>query len=469
MSGNENETELSRHYTTGGLIRFSVIPILTITIASLYMIVDALFIANFTTSTSYAAAVLTSPYVLIFPAVGFMVGGGGNALIGKLLGEKKQKEASETFSVLVEFTVLAGLAATALGMLLLEPFLCWSGADGLLLSEGLTYGRIVLCGTTFFALQYAFQLFLITSGEEGRAFVYTLTVGAVNIGLDAFLMLVLKVGVAGAAVGTVCSQIAGGLLPLAYYCSRKRDGMLIRFRWTRMKWKPILNACFNGVSEMIENLTESLAGFLYNIELMRVSGEAGVDAYGSLMYAQMIFTLIFVGFNESVIPLIAYHYGAKNLEELRSLFRKCTGILFVFSLVFFAVSELLAVPVSALFSDGDAGITALTVRGFRIGSFSLIFMGVAMFISPLFTALNNGLVSGVLTAFEMLVFPAAAVIILSRAFGMDGIWHSLNASWILSVLLGAVVLYGLKGRYPFLRGVLRKSRKSSAEHPEACL
>ena len=452
---NENELELSKHYSVAGLLKYSAVPIVTILLASFYMIVDALFIANFTTSTSYAAANLASPYVLIFPAAGFMIGGGGNALIGKLLGEKKQEEASGIFSMLLEFAVLAGLALIALAMLLLEPFLRWNGADGLLLSEGLVYGRIVLCGTAFFALQYAFQLFLITSGEEVRAFVYTLIAGVINIGLDAFLMLVLKMGVAGAAVGTVLAQAAGGLLPLTYYCSRKREKMLIRFRWTRIKWKPILDACFNGISEMIENLTESLTGFLYNMELMRVAGEAGVDAYGSLMYTQMIFTLVFVGFNESVVPLIAYHYGAKNRKELRSLFRKCIGILFVFSVVFFAVSELLAVPVSELFADGDTGIAALTVRGFRIGSFSLIFIGTAMFIPSLFTALNNGLVSGMLTIFEMLVFPAAAVVILSRAFGMDGIWHSLNASWILSVLFCAAVLHGMKGRYPFLGEVLR--------------
>lgn len=443
---NENELELSKHYSVAGLLKYSAVPIVTILIASFYMIVDALFIANFTTSTSYAAANLASPYVLIFPAVGFMIGGGGNALIGKLLGEKKQEEASGIFSMLLEFAVLAGLALTVLAMLLLGPFLRWNGADGLLLSEGMVYGRIVLCGTVFFALQYAFQLFLITSGEEVRAFVYTLIAGVVNIGLDAFLMLVLKMGVAGAAVGTVLAQVTGGLLPLTYYCSRKREKMLIRFRWTRIKWKPILDACFNGISEMIENLTESLTGFLYNMELMRVAGEAGVDAYGSLMYTQMIFTLVFVGFNESVVPLIAYHYGAKNRKELRSLFRKCIGILFVFSVVFFAVSELLAVSVSELFADGNTGIAALTVRGFRIGSFSLIFIGTAMFIPSLFTALNNGLVSGMLTIFEMLVFPAAAVVILSRAFGMDGIWYSLNASWILSVLFCAAVLHGMKGR-----------------------
>lgn len=452
---NESELELSKHYSVAGLLKYSAVPIVTILIASFYMIVDALFIANFTTSTSYAAANLASPYVLIFPAVGFMIGGGGNALIGKLLGEKKQEEASGIFSMLLEFAVLAGLALTVLAMLLLGPFLRWNGADGLLLSEGMVYGRIVLCGTVFFALQYAFQLFLITSGEEVRAFVYTLIAGVVNIGLDAFLMLVLKMGVAGAAVGTVLAQVTGGLLPLTYYCSRKREKMLIRFRWTRIKWKPILDACFNGISEMIENLTESLTGFLYNMELMRVAGEAGVDAYGSLMYTQMIFTLVFVGFNESVVPLIAYHYGAKNRKELRSLFRKCIGILFVFSVVFFAVSELLAVSVSELFADGNTGIAALTVRGFRIGSFSLIFIGTAMFIPSLFTALNNGLVSGMLTIFEMLVFPAAAVVILSRAFGMDGIWYSLNASWILSVLFCAAVLHGMKGRYPFLGEVLR--------------
>ena len=452
----EQEIELARHYSVVGLLKFSAIPILTILFASVYMIVDALFIANFAnvdapSSTPYAAANLASPFVLIFPAVGFMVGGGGNALIGKLLAENRRDTANRVFSMLVEFTALAGLAVTLLGMLLLEPYLRWQGADGELLSLGLVYGRIVLCGTAFFALQYAFQLFLITSGEEVRAFIYTVAAGVTNIGLDAFLMLTLKMGVAGAAVGTVAAQVAGGLLPLAYYCSRKNmDTALIHFQWVRMELKPIWKACFNGVSEMIENLTESLTGILYNTELMRLGGEMAVDAYGSVMYAQMIASLVFIGFNESVVPLIAYQFGANSREELRSLLDKCTGILFIASILFFAAFEILAVPLASLFADGVAQVEELTVRGFRIGSFSLIAMGVSMFMPSLFTALNNGLVSAIITVFEMLVFPAATVVVFSKWFGLDGIWHSLNASWILSVAFCGAILFVMKRNYEFL-------------------
>ena len=453
---NEQTIELARHYSVAGLLKFSAVPVFSILFASLYMIVDAWFIANYASvdapsSTPYAAANLVSPFVLIFPAVGFMVGGGGNALIGKLLAENKRERANKVFSMLIEFTALAGLTATLLGMLLIEFYLRWQGAAGELFSLGLVYGRIVLCGTAFFALQYAFQLFLITSGEEVRAFIYTVAAGVTNIALDAFLMLTLKMGISGAAIGTVAAQAVGGLLPLQYYCSRKReDTAIIRFQWVRMELKPIWKACFNGVSEMIENLTESLIGILYNTELMRLGGVMSVDAYGSVMYAQMIATLVFVGFNESVVPVIAYQFGANNRKELRSLLRKCTGILFIASILFFAAFELLAGPLAAFFSDGVAQMEELTIRGFRIGSFSLIAMGVAMFMPSLFTALNNGLVSAVITVFEMLVFPAAAVVVLSKCFGLDGIWYSLNVSWVLSAAFCGAVLFVMKRKYTFL-------------------
>ena len=448
----ENELELSKHYSVAGLLKFSAIPVITIVLASLYMVVDALFIANFTSSTSYAAANLASPFALIFPAVGFMMGGGGNALIGKLLGEKKRDRAVSVFSMIVEFTVAASLAVTVLGLLLLEPFLRWQGADGMLLSEALTYGRIVLLGTAGFALQYEFQLFLITSGNEVRAFVYTLAAGVTNIALDALLMLGFGMGVEGAAIGTVAAQTVGAVLPLAHYGSRKkRQSLLFYFRWTRIEWKPVWQAAFNGISEMIENLSESLIGLLYNLELMRMNGELGVDAYGSLMYVQMIFTLIFVGYNESVIPLIAYQYGARNRKELRSLYLRSLAITGAFSLLFFGISELIAVPVSALFSDGNTEMAALTARGFRIGSFSLIAMGAAMFIPAMFTALNNGLASGILTIFEMLAFPAFCVMIMAPTLGMDGIWHSLNATWILSLLVCAAAVWIMRKRYDFLK------------------
>ena len=437
----ENETELAGHFSIPALLKFSAVPILTSLCASVYMLVDGLFIANFTSGDAYAAVILVTPYVMVFPAVGFMVGGGGNALIGKLLGEQKRERAVEVFSMLVEFTVLSALALTVLGEILLEPFLRLNGVEGEVFSQAVIYGRIVLAGTVFLALQYEFQLFLITDGEEVRSFIFTLAAGVVNIALDALLILAAGMGVAGAAIGTAAAQLTGTLLPVLFFLSRrKQPDTLLFLKLTKLEPGPILDSCINGLSEMIENLAENIVGLFYNNRLLAIAGAAGVDAYGSVMYIYMLFSLTFVGFNESVVPVIAYHFGAGNREELRSLLKNCLLVCGGFSMIFFIGVQGLAVWLAGLFAAGSSTLLDMTVTGFRISSFSLLFMGPGMFIPSLFTGLNDGWNSALLTVFELLVFPGAAVWILSALFGLNGIWCAENAAWVLSSLLCTVVL-----------------------------
>lgn len=433
------ETDLSGHFTVWRLLRHAVIPVITLLLASSYMVADGLFIANFTSETAYAGSVLASPYALIFPAVGFMVGGGGNALLGKLLGENDRKRACEVFSMLLEFIAGAGLLCSVLGEAFLSRYLVFQGASGRLYEEALLYGRITLAGTVFLALQYVFQLFLITAGEEVRAFIYTLIAGVLNIVLDAVFILLFKMGAAGAAVGTMIGEIAGTALPFVFFLSQ-REGCAFFFRPVRPAWRPIFNACFNGLSEMIENIAESIVGVIYNFHLLRGAGEAGVDAYGSVMYVFMIFTLTFVGFNESVVPVIGYHYGAGNRKEQKSLFHRCLLICGALSVLFFAAAELFAPRFAAAFADGNREILDMTVQGFRIVGFALLPMGASMFIPSLFTGLNDGLTSALITVFEMLLFPALSLTLLSRAFGLTGVWASEGVSWLLSALLCMAVI-----------------------------
>lgn len=437
----DDDIELSRHYTIPGLIRYAAVPMLTMLLVSVYMVVDGLFIANFTSETSYAGCILVTPYVMIFPAIGFMVGGGGNALLGKLLGENERERAVDVFSMLVEFTLIAVIVTTTIGALFMKSFLTMQGASGELLSEALSYGKIVMLGTVFLALQYELQLFMITSGKEELTFVYTLIAGITNIGLDAFLILVVGMGVRGAAIGTVTAQFVGSLLPFIYYIrSRKKDEAILFFRWTKCEFKPIADSCINGLSEMIENIAESIAGFVYNYKLMAIAGEAGVDSYGSVMYVFIIFTVLFVGFNESLVPMIGYHYGARNLTELKGLIKKCFLILFGYSLLFAVISIGFANQLSAIFSDGNKVIYELGVTGFRICGISLLLKGCAMFFPSLYTGLNNGWLSALLSLFEILVFPVISVLILPVFFGMDGVWWSEPFSWLLSAIMCVIVV-----------------------------
>ena len=116
----------------------------------------------------------------------------------------------------------------------------------------------------------------------------------------------------------------------------------------------MVRACANGSSEFMSNIAMNLVGMLYNIQLIKYAGEDGIAAYGVMMYVSMIFCGAFIGYSIGTAPVVSFHYGARNHGELRSLLRKSTVMIFVFSVVMVVAAEVLAVPLSRLFVGYDA-------------------------------------------------------------------------------------------------------------------
>ncbi len=414
--------ELSDHFTIGRMLRFTVLPVIGLVLASVYTLIDSWFVANCINNTAFAAVNLASPFLLILPAVGFMVGGGGNALVSKVLGEGDRKRASQIFSMMVEVSVFAGIIMTVLGYLLLEPFLRWQGAEGNLILETRIYARIMIVSFLFTALAYVFQLFLITADRQKMAVLITLASGVTNIGLDALFILVFHWGLTGAAIASVVAQMMSGLGPMIYFASGKNR--ILHLYPVKLELSPCLAACSNGASEMIENLAEGFVGALYNMQLIKLAGEAGVSAYGAILNIWNILTLLFVGFDEAVVPVVAFHYGAKNEKELKNLFKICMTIVGVASLIMFIFVELGASGLAGIFIHNNDELLNVTTFGFRICGISLLFLGCNYFSTSFFTALNNGLVSGILSSLIMLVFPVLTVMTLPVLFGLEGVWVS---------------------------------------------
>ncbi len=443
----KDEIRLSDHFTVKRLVKFTFVPTLALLVASLYSVVDSWFVANFTDTTAFAAVILVMPYVLTFPAVGFMIGGGGNALISKILGEGDEERAGRVLSMMIELCFLAGVLTTIIGQLLLRPFLLLMKADGRLLEYALIYGRILLLGVTMVSLLYVFQLFLITADKQGLALLVTIASGVTNIALDALLIIVFDMGITGAAIASLMSQTVGGIVPLIYFMTNKNAAL--HFRLTSLDIRACLKACGNGVSEMIENIAEGFVGMLYNYQLMRLAGEAGVDAYGAIHVTFTIFTLLFVGFNEAAIPVVGFHYGAENKSELKNLFRIWGEVILMLSLGMFAIVELFAPFLSDLFVEKGTSLMDMTLRGFRICGFSLLFLGINYFATSFFTALNNGLVSGVISLLVMLVFPFITATGLPVFFGLDGIWASLAATGLLGTISSCTAFIWGRKRYGY--------------------
>lgn len=412
---------------------------------SIYGVIDGIFVSNFAGKTSFAAINLIMPLCMIFGSIGFMIGTGGSALVSMTLGQRNKEKANEIFSMLIFVSVISGVLLSALGFIFLRPIASAMGAEGAMLNDCVTYGSILIPFSVAFILQNEFQSFLVAAEKPQFGLFITVAAGVTNIALDALLVGLFKWGLAGAAIATAISQTVGCIIPLIYFTVNKKSPLrLTRFK---LNIKDLVKACANGSSEMMTNLSLSLVNMLYNFQLMRLAGEDGVAAYGVIMYVNFIFLSVFIGFSIGIAPVISFHYGAENSDELKNLSKKCLIIVAGFAVLMTLLSELLASPLSGIFVGYDENLFEMTKRGFMLYSLSFMLIGFNIFGSSFFTALNNGVVSAILSFGRTLVFQIIAILILPTILGLDGIWLSIVFAELLA--LAATVLFFVKLKHKY--------------------
>lgn len=439
---------LSDHFNIKKLLRFTLPSIVMMIVSSIYGVVDGFFVSNFVGKTPFAAVNLIMPFLMILGTIGFMFGAGGSALVAKTFGEGNDDGARRIFSLLIYVSIILGIVIAALGIIFIRPVARLLGAEGELLDNCVLYARTVLLGLPAFILQMEFQSFFVTAEKPNLGLYVTVGAGVVNMVLDFLLVGVLHFGLIGAAAATAASQMVGGFLPLLYF-SRKNSSIL-RLGKTKFNGKVLLKTCTNGSSEFMSNISMSLVGMLYNIQLLNYAGEDGVAAYGVLMYVSMIFCGVFIGYSIGSAPIIGYHYGAANHGELKGLLKRSVGIITVFSVVMVGLSFLLSAPLSSLFVGYDKELFALTKQGFNIFSLAFLFMGMAIFGSGFFTALNDGLTSAAISFLRTVVFQVAAVLIFPILWGIDGIWWSIVAAELAAVAVFVIFLFAKKNKYHYV-------------------
>ena len=440
--------QLSDHFTIRRLLRFTAPSIIMMVFTSIYGVVDGFFVSNFAGKTPFAAVNFIMPALMILGCPGFMFGTGGSALIAKKLGEKLPEKSNGIFTMLTVCAAVLGLVLGALGIALLPAIARLLGAEGEMLRNCVLYGRIVLLATPFYLLQYYFQCLFATAQKPKLGLYVTVAAGVCNMALDALFVGAFRWGLTGAALATAFSQFVGGVVPLVYF-AKQRSGSLLVFTRFRFDGRALARTCTNGSSELMSNISMSLVSILYNAQLMRYAGEDGVSAYGVLMYVSMIFIAIFIGYCVGSSPIVSYHYGAENKQELHGLLKKGLIVLSVTAVLMFAAGELAARPLAKLFVGYDEGLLDMTAHAFSIFSFSFLLSGFSIFGSSFFTALGDGLTSALISFLRTLVFQIAAVLIFPLIWKLDGIWLSIVAAEVMSVLVTALFLVGKQKKYGY--------------------
>lgn len=439
---------LSGHYGYMRLVRSSVPSILMMLVGSIYSVVDGLFVSNFVGTTAFAALNVIWPAIMLIGALGLMVGTGGSALVAKTKGEGDLERADRLFTMMVQFTAVLSLVFMVPLFVLMEPLARLLGAEGEMVRNCVIYGRICTAGLPGFMLQMVFQSFYMTSEKPQLGTAMSIVCAFTNMALDALFIVVFKWGLAGAAAASMLACCVGGFYPLWYF-SRHRNTSSLRLINARLEREPLRQACSNGLSEYVGNISWNVLAICYNLQLLKMMGENGVAAYSVLLYYGYIFAAVFFGYNIAVTPLIGFNYGAGDKAELKSLLRHSIILLLLFGFLMTLVSELSAGPAARLFVGYDPKLSALTRHAIRLYMISFFIAGINLFTSAWFTGLGNGKVSAIVSFVRNLVFELGFVFLLPALMGTDGIWLAVDAADFCCLILCVILILAYRKRYGY--------------------
>jgi putative MATE family efflux protein len=438
---------LSEHFTYGKLLRFTAPTMGTMVFTSIYSVVDGLFVSNLAGKTPFAALNLIYPFIMFLSVVGFIFGSGGSALIAKRLGEGKSDEANRIFTMLVCTGALAGILFAAIGMPFLDDISRLLGADEPMVADCVMYGRILLIALPFFILQLMFFNLFVTAERPRLGLIVTFICGGLNMLLDFLFIAVFGLGLKGAAWATAISQMTGALIPIVYFIAP--NGSALRLGKPTFDSAALRQTCLNGMSEFFTNVSAALVSMLYNYQLMKYIGEDGVAAYGIIVYLAFVFAAIMMGYSIGSAPIVSYHYGAGNRDEMRNVYQKSIKLIAIFGVVQFLIAQLFARPLAHIFVGYDPELLDLTVRAMRVYSVSFLLMGFNGYASAFFTALNNGVVSAIIATNRTLVCETLAVLVLPLVFGVDGIWYAIIFAESAALLLSVTMLTRYREQYGY--------------------
>ncbi|HHO0158548.1 TPA: MATE family efflux transporter [Clostridioides difficile] len=439
--------QLSDNFNYKRLLKFTFPTIIMLVISSIYGVVDRYFVSNFVGKTAFTAVNFIMPFLLILGCVGFLFGTGGGALIAKTMGEGKKEEANEQFSLLIVTSAGCGIILAVLGIVTMPWIASAMGADGQLLTDSILYGCVVIIAIPAYILQCEFQCLFATAEKPKLGLYVAIMAGITNIVLDALFITVFKWGLVGAALATAIGQYVGGIIPLLYFS--RQNNSLLKFKKPKFDCDVLKKTVANGSSELMTNVSTSVVSMLYNAQLLKYAGEDGVASYGVLLYVALLFQAVFIGYSVGTAPIISYHYGAKNYDELKNLRKRSLIVIICFAVFMFIIGEFLSKPIAFIFVGYDNNLMEMTLRAFMIYSFSFLFSGFGVFGSSFFTALNDGLTSALIAFMRILVFQVVSVLIFPIFWGVNGIWFSIVGAEILATIMTAFFIIKKQKKYHY--------------------
>lgn len=443
----DQDKELSQEFTFWSLLKFVAPSIFTFVFIGVYQMVDGLFIERYVGEMAISAINLYYPVISLFIAVGIMIGTGGNAVIVRKVGEGKRKEAGETFSRVINFTVICGILFTAVCLVFADPIMRLCGATEGNIEYLRPYYTMLSAFSLMILLQAELGILIIGEGKTVVAAIVIIIGGVLNCVLDYVFMGKFHMGIRGAAIATVIGYCSTIVYAVWFYSIARKSSYHLEL--ARPDMREIGGICFNGSSDMVSSLAEGITVLFMNHLAYRCYGEVGVSALVVVTYVQVLISMVFMGFTSAVEPVFSYHFGSGNIEMRKRVFRLSMRMNMILGAATMLLLFVFRSQIVGIFFDRGTEFYDIAFLGYLIELPACLFTGFNVFGSGLFTAFGNGVVSGLLSLIRSFVVLTCCLYGLTALFGGPGLWSAWPAAELICVFvtLFALIKYHRKYQY----------------------
>lgn len=445
---NYTDNALDKKITAKSLFLFSLPSIIGMVFMNLYTMVDGMFVSRFVGTDALSAINIVFPIIMTVIAISTMLSTGGNAIISKKMGERKENEARKDFSTIVFISIALSVIISILSFIFINPLLKFLGANDSIYNYCFNYAVISLIFLPATMFSVVFQTFFITIGKANLGLTFTIIGGISNVILDYVFIKVLNFGISRAAIATGIGYSIPGLLGLAYFIFNRKNSLYI-VKTKIFNLKLLSETCINGSSEMVSSLSASIVTLLFNNILMKLIGVDGVAAVTVILYIQGLLVAVFMGYSMGCSPLISFNYGKKDNDRLHKIYKLSIIGIIVTSILVFMFGLLKSDLLVSIFTSNGTNVYKLSNIGLKLFSISFLFIGLNLFTSALFTALSNGKISAIISFLRTLIFIVISVLVLPLLIGINGVWLSVPVAELLSLIVSIFYLKKYKSKYKY--------------------
>lgn len=441
MSNHSATLELGTKPIGQLLAQYALPAIIAMTASSLYNMIDSIFIGQGVGAMAISGLAITFPFMNLSGAIGACIGVGASTFLSVKLGQKDYSMALRIFGNAIVLKIITGIVFGTFCLIFLSPILRFFGATDNTLPYAREYMEIILLGNVFTHLYFGMNSMLRAASKPRQAMYATIFTVVLNTALDPLFIYTFDMGIRGAAIATVISQITALCWQFKLFSNPNE---LIHFKrgTFRLEWPIVKNILGIGISPLAMNATSCLIVIVINTALVNYGGDLAVGAYGIANRLAFFFFMIVMGMNQGMQPIAGYNYGAGNTDRLMHVLRLTITIAVIAMTVGWIICQFLTHPCVRLFTN-DSQLIDIASHGVRINSLVFPLIGIQAVITNFFQSIGKAKISIFLSLSRQLIFLLPLLILLPKSLGVDGVWWSLPASDFVST----IVTIGVMAKY----------------------